>query len=463
MASGVLATFGIAGYLRAPRGYGHRGHLPAANKNPSRIAGLLYGIVLQITAWITVCMWGARGPVLPFLSLQLHIEKLVYGGEGLSRLDGEVVFTPFVLPGEIVEAERTEARKHVQRTRLSRIDEPSPDRVEPLCPVFGRCGGCQYQHAAYSAQLRIKRDILAETLRRVGRIELDPALIAIESAEPFGYRNRAQFHFEKGRIGYREMNSRRLVAIDRCPICSPKINEIVAKLNRMVRDRRWPGFVRSLEVFTDERQVQWNVLETEQPVARRFFEWLAEEVPGTVAGPIEYKVNEDRFQVSGTSFFQVNRLLLPRLADLVIGEARGVSAWDLYAGVGLFSLPLSRHFARVAAVEAGRSAGDLRHNAERARAPVEVAGEQTEVFLAKAKTAPDFVLADPPRAGLGKTVTKRLTELRPAGLVIVACDPATLARDLAVLQTVYEIERVSLVDLFPQTFHLETIVRLRLR
>jgi 23S rRNA (uracil1939-C5)-methyltransferase len=259
------------------------------------------------------------------------------------------------------------------------------------------------------------------------------------------------------------MNSRRLVGVEQCPIGSPKINEILAKLNRMVRDRRWPGFIDSLEVFTDERQVQWNVLESRQPVAKRFFDWLAEEVPGTVSGALEYAVNEDLFQVSGTSFFQVNRFLLPRLAELVIGEASGAVAWDLYAGVGLFSLPLARRFERVVAVEAGRSAADLRHNAERARARVEVAAEQAEVFLAKAKTAPDFALADPPRAGLGKAAAARLAELRPRTLVIVACDPATLARDLAALQPVYEIARITMVDLFPQTFHLETIVRLRLR
>ncbi len=335
--------------------------------------------------------------------------------------------------------------------------------MEPPCPVFGRCGGCQYQHASYDAQLRLKRDILVETLRRVGKIEVDAGQIAIESAEPFGYRNRAQFHFERGRIGYREMNSRRLVGLDQCPIGSPKINEVLAKLNRMVGDRRWPGFIDSLEVFTDERQVQWNVLESRQPVAKRFFDWLAEEVPGTVSGALEYAVNEDLFQVSGTSFFQVNRFLLPLLAELAIGEARGGAAWDLYAGVGLFSLPLARRFEQVTAVEAGRSAADLRHNAERAKVRVEVAGEQVEVFLAKAKTAPDFALADPPRAGLGKAAAARLAELRPQTLVIVACDPATLARDLAALQPVYEIERITMVDLFPQTFHLETIVRLRIR
>lgn len=403
------------------------------------------------------------------MSLQLQIEKLVYGGDGLSRLNGEVVFTPFVLPGETVEAERSESRQHVQRARLLRVEEASPDRVEAPCPVFGRCGGCQYQHAGYDAQLRFKRDILAETLRRVGKIEFDPGQIGIESGEPYGYRNRAQFHFERShgqtRMGYREMHSRRLVAIEQCPISSPKLNEIIGKLNRMVRDRRWPAFLGSLEVFTDERQVQWNVLESEQPVAKRFFDWLAEEVAGTVSGPLEYAVNEDRFQVSGTSFFQVNRFLLPRLAALALGEAPvdapGETAWDLYAGVGLFSLPLARRFARVVSVEAGRSASDLRDNAARAAVRVEVVSEQTEVFLKKAKTAPDFVLADPPRAGLGKPAAARLMELRPRRLVIVACDPATLARDLAVLMPAYAIDRITLVDLFPQTFHMETIVQLR--
>ncbi len=390
--------------------------------------------------------------------MQLHIEKLVYGGEGLSRLDGEVVFTPFVLPGEVVEAERAGARQHAQRARLVRIEHPSPDRAEPPCPVFGRCGGCQYQHATYDAQLRFKRDILVETLRRVGKIEFDPQRIAIESAEPFGYRNRVQFHFDRNRVGYREPNSRGLVATDRCPIASPRINEVLVQLTRLVRDRRWPRFLHSLEVFTDEQQIQWNALEAEQPVAKRFFDWLAEEVPGTVAGPIEYAVNQDRFRVSGTSFFQVNRFLLPRLADLAIADATGESAWDLYAGVGLFTLPLARRFTRVTAVEAGRSAHDLRHNAR-----VQVAAEQTEVFLAKAGAAPDFVLADPPRSGLGKAATARLADLRPATVVIVACDPATLARDLAALAAVYEIDRITLVDLFPQTFHLETIVKLRRR
>ena len=394
--------------------------------------------------------------------LQLQIEKLIYGGDGLSRVDGEVLLTPFVLPGETVEAEKVEARKNVQRTRLVRVEQASAIRVVPPCPVFGHCGGCHYQHADYAAQLQFKRGILAETLRRVGKIDFDPEQIGIESGDAYGYRNRTQFHFERGKFGYREMQSRKLVPIEQCPIASPRINQIIGILNRLVKDRRWPRFIESLEVFTDENQVQWNVLEAAQPVARRFFEWLAEEVPGTVGGALDYHVNEDRFLVSGTSFFQVNRFLLPRLASLAIGDATGKRAWDLYAGAGLFSLSLSRKFDKVVAVEGGRSAGDLRDNARRASASVDVVSEQTEVFLAKSRSAPDFVLADPPRAGLGKTVTTRLLELKPPVLVIVSCDPATLARDIAALLPAYRLAAIRLVDLFPQTYHMETLARLEL-
>jgi 23S rRNA (uracil1939-C5)-methyltransferase len=394
----------------------------------------------------------------------LKIEKLVYGGEGLSRPGGEVVLTPFVLAGETVEAERLTTRKQVQRAKLLRVTEASADRTAPPCPVFGQCGGCQYQHASYSAQLRFKREILAETLRRVGKIEYDTERIAIESGPPYSYRNRVQLHIEHGRVGYRAMNSHRLVPVEECPVGAPKLNEVIATLNRMTRDRRWPGFVSSLEVFTDDVQVQWNVLETEKNVGKHFFEWLAEEVPGSVGGPLDYFVNEDSFRVSGSSFFQINRFLLPRLAQLAIGDYKGGSAWDLYAGVGLFSLPLARSFDRVTAVESGRSAAsDLKWNAEGAGVNVEIALENAEAWLASAAETPDLVLADPPRAGLGKSAVARLLELRPADLVLVACDPATLARDLAALSAAYSIERLTLVDLFPQTFHLETIAHLKLR
>jgi 23S rRNA (uracil1939-C5)-methyltransferase len=397
------------------------------------------------------------------MALDLTIEKLVYGGEGLSRVDGQVVFTPFVLPGEVVHVAPPASKKHAQRASLIRVDQPSQDRVEPLCGIFGQCGGCHYQHIDYPAQLRLKRGILAETLKRGAKVEFDESRIAVISGDAWGYRNRTQFHIEGGKVGYRQMRSQKLIPAAQCPISSPKINEALARLNRMVKDRRWPKFVTSLEVFTDETQVQWNVQEATQPVAKHFFEWLAREVPGTVPGALEYEVNGDVFGIAGNSFFQVNRSLVGCLADLAIGAESGATAWDLYAGAGLFSVPLARKFGKVTAVESGRATDDLQRNTARAGVEVESIRQNSEAFLIEASEAPEFVLADPPRAGLGATAVTRLLELGPKKIVIVACDPATLARDLAGLKERYEIERLAMVDLFPQTFHIETVIGLARR
>jgi hypothetical protein len=219
-------------------------------------------------------------------------------------------------------------------------------------------------------------------------------------------------------------------------------------------------FLRSLELFTNEAEVQLNVLETNRPVARRFFDWCAERIPGWAQGPLDYPAAGAIYRVGARSFFQVNRFLIDRLVETALEDAAGETALDLYAGVGLFSLPLARQFGSVTAVEAG-SDSDLRFNAERAGLSLRVEQSTAERFLANLKSAPDFVLLDPPRAGLGKEVVGHLTRLHPRHITIVACDPATLARDLAGLTAGgYSIDRLTLVDLFPQTFHMEAVVRI---
>lgn len=388
------------------------------------------------------------------------MEKLVYGGDALARLNGRVTLAPFALPGERIRAAAEREKPGLIHARTLAVLDPAPQRVAPRCPYFGRCGGCHYQHAGYEFQLEAKRAILAEELRRVGKIE-PPEEIAVVAADPWGYRNRAQLHIEKGRVGYREARSHKLCAIDSCPIASPKINQTIGALAGMLRDSRWPRFLRSVEIFTDERQVQLSVLETERPVARRFFDWCAETIPGLVAGALDY---QDRFRVSRNAFFQVNRYLADKLVEIALEGAGGETALDVYAGVGLFSLDLARRFRQAAAVESGAAAaGDLAFNAERAGlANLRVERRTAEAYLDALERAPDFVLLDPPRAGLGKAVVQRLIDLRPPAVTIVACDPATLARDLAALLGAgYRIEKMTLVDLFPQTYHLETVVRLR--
>ena len=398
--------------------------------------------------------------VNPIVSnFEATVEKWVYGGDGLARLEGRVVLAPFVLPGERIRVQAWREQKGLVRAHTLEVLEPAAERVAAPCPVFGRCGGCHYQHAPYEYQLAAKRAILADQLRRLGKME-PPEQIAVAAAEPWGYRNRVQLHIEGRRIGYREAGSHSLCEMGHCPIASPAINDAIHALAGMLRDSRWPKFVRSLEIFTDEQQVQLNVLDTDQPVAKRFFDWCAEQIPGLVEGALDY---QGRFRVSRHSFFQVNRFLLDRMVEVALEGAQGDTALDLYAGVGLFSVALARRFREVTAVESGSGAvRDLEFNAERAGLEnLRAEQRMAEEYLQKLERAPDFVLLDPPRAGLGKEMVRRLAELRPRQVTIVSCDPATLARDLAGLTAAgYRVEQMTLVDLFPQTFHLETVVRL---
>lgn len=393
--------------------------------------------------------------------LEVTIEKLVYGGDGLARFNGQVVLAPYVLPGERATVETIEQKPGLVRSKLVELHERAGERVDARCPYFGRCGGCHYQHAGYEAQLGFKRAILAETFRRVGKIE-PPEEVRVIAAEPWHYRNRAQFHIHGSDLGYLEARSKRLCGIEHCPISSPGINRVIAILREMLRDSRWPRFVRSVEVFTNEEQVQLNVLESEKPVARRFFDWCAERIPGFVSGALDYTAAGGMYRVSGGSFFQVNRFLIDQMAVEALVDAEGESALELFAGVGLFSLPLARRFAKVTAVESGAGAlRDLRFNAERAGVSVDARQANVEHFLTGLTVAPDFVLADPPRAGLGKNAVRELARLKPASITIVACDPATLARDLAALIAgSYKLENLTMVDLFPQTYHIEAIARL---
>jgi 23S rRNA (uracil1939-C5)-methyltransferase len=362
-----------------------------------------------------------------------------------------VVLVPFVLPGESARVEPSTP----PHAKLVEIVERAPERASPPCPIFGACGGCHYQHAPYQFQLTQKVQILREQLRRVGKIPFDGE-IATVSGPPLEYRNRAQFHLSGGRIGYLAAGSHDLVPVEgECPISSPRVNQALEILRRRLPDPRFPRFVRALEVFTNESEIQLNVLESAQPVARRFYEWCES------VATIEYPTAFGLFRVSPRSFFQVNRFLVEKLAEAAMPKDGGESALDLYAGVGLFTVPLTARFAKVTAVEGDRSAArDLEFNAARAGISISAVNARVEDYLAKLDSPPEFVLADPPRAGLGKTVAGNLERLAPQRITLVSCDPATLARDIAVLKS-YTIESLLLVDLFPQTYHMEAVAHLK--
>ena len=383
---------------------------------------------------------------------ELRIEKLVYGGDGLARENGQVVLTPFVLPGETVRAEVTRAKNDLLRGRLVSVVSPAPERVEPRCPYFLRCGGCHYQHASYEYQLGQKRAILLEVLRRIGGMEYSEE-VAVLAAEPWQYRNRVQLHVAGGKVGYFEAGSHALVAIEHCPIASPKLNECIAVLAREVAGMR--PFEATLELFTNENEVQFHLRDRAPQAFVSLLRTLG------VSTPIEY----GGLRVSRDTFFQVNRFLTERLVEATLGDSSGSWAMDLYAGAGLFTLPLARRFQQVTAVDDAASAfRDLEHNASAAGIMnLRTHNETAEAHLMTVTGAPDLTIADPPRTGLGKLGVKELVRIRAPRLTIVSCDPATLARDLKpLLAAGYRIAALTLIDLFPQTAHFETIAKLEL-
>ncbi len=390
----------------------------------------------------------------------VHVEKLVYGGEGLARIEGQVVLVPFVLPGERVTIATERANAGLLRGQLLGIVEAARERITARCEYFANCGGCHYQHAEYQFQLEQKVEILRETLRRLGGITFNGEIHVVQS-DPWFYRNRIQLHFDDGDAGFHQAGSHDLCPIDHCYISSPMLNSVLLKLQAASKEPEWPRFLRSLEIFTNETDVQLNIVDTARPVAARFFEWCATFLPGLESGAIEYAVGAQTYRISRGSFFQVNRFLIDALVQEVMLAATGKRAVDLYAGVGLFSLALSERFERVDAVERGSPAyRDLEWNASRNGRNVHTTKVSAEEFLRDLTETPDLIVADPPRAGLGSAATAELLRIKCPRLTLVSCDPSTLTRDVKKLLSDYRIERLTLVDLFPQTYHFEAIVHL---
>jgi 23S rRNA (uracil1939-C5)-methyltransferase len=433
--------------------------------------------------------------------LRLSIEKLVYGGDGLAHADGSTVFVPYVLPGEQVRATIKARKKKLTWAQLAEVTSPSQQRVKPPCPHFQTCGGCHYQHIGAAEQLRLKKEILLETLSRLGGISWEGP-IHEHSAEPYGYRNRAQWAVREAKpraIGYFLAESSVIVPIDQCPVLSPALTKTFEQLQNMTRSGVLPDRVLEIEAFVDSKDEKIAL-----NVAFERFTKPPADIATTLRGALPHiesllilDQSKNRFELTGPgylfheaggftfrvshlSFFQVNRFLIEDLLQTMTSGAKGELALDLYAGVGFFTLPLARQFQKVVSVDANLAATrDLYANAEAAGVNIASHNEQAEEFLSKTQERPDFVSLDPPRAGLGATAAAKLAQLGAPEIAYLSCDPSTLARDLAVLTgsakknfaaadmasecsaNRYEISEVHLFDLFPQTFHIETLVRLR--
>lgn len=391
----------------------------------------------------------------------VQIEKLVYGGDGLARIDGQVVLVPYTLPAEELRITTRRVKNGLLRGTPGELLQPSPARVKPGCEYFGECGGCHYQHADYAHQLECKTEILRETLARTGGVHFEGEIRTV-SAEPWGYRNRIQLHFANGKAGFHRAGSHDVYGISHCPISSPFLNEAIAQFSTAVRQPQWPKFLRSLDLFTNESELQLTIADSTRPVAARFFEWCGTFLPPLAPAAIEYAAAGHVFRISRGTFFQVNRFLVDKLVEEVTRDVEGSKALDLYAGAGLFSVPLAEKCGELTAVERGGPAfRDLEWNTQN-HGNIRSAKGSAEEFLSQLEQRPDVVVADPPRAGMDKHATAELLRLKPEWLVVVSCDPATLARDCKALQAAYRLERVTLVDLFPQTYHFETVAKLRI-
>ena len=421
--------------------------------------------------------------------MKLTIEKLIYGGDGLARsAEGKAVFVPLVLPGEEVVTDIVDEKPGFIRASLKEILEPSEKRIQPECPYFGRCGGCHYQHTDHENQLEIKVAILRETFRRTGKFDWDGEVI-IHSSEPWHYRNRTRLRvsIQGGfAIGYRRLSSHELLPVEQCPISSPLINRALTRLWQLGRDGRVPQVISEIEFFVNHDDSELLLeLYGVPPVAglQEFFRDVQAGVPElkgmgifTLMGQhsfglpelkqaagqpfLFYQAGDWQFRVSAGSFFQVNRFLVDELVRTVMEGVSGRMALDLYAGVGLFANHLAKRFHQVFAVESSLfSAADLQANAQKA---VTVVQATTEQFLQKSMNLkPDLVVVDPPRAGVNEAASKLLAAQRVPRIVYLSCDPTTLARDLRLLlEFGYRVEEVHLIDLFPQTFHIEALVKL---
>ncbi len=366
--------------------------------------------------------------------LTLTVGDIAFGGEGVARVQDFVVFVPFVALGEVVEAEITEVRRRFARARLLRLIQPSPERVEPACRYFGQCGGCQYQHLAYPAQLRLKHKQVCDLFQRLGGF--DPQLVAsiVPCPQPYGYRNRIMIRSQWDKfkralnLGFLRADSRLVVDIEECKIAEPALNEQIKRV------RAQPPPKGGLKVVL--------------------------------------RIAPEGWEVPPDSFFQNNFFLLPKLVEVVrerLQQSGTRHLLDVYCGVGFFSLELGDLVESFVGVELDAPAiKAARHNAAaRQRANGEfIAGAAEELlpallgrFAAEATT----VLLDPPRKGCRAEVLQRLRQARPAQVLYVSCHPATMARDLNVLAGagVFELARVVPLDMFPNTQHVECVADLR--
>ncbi len=421
---------------------------------------------------------------------EICIERLVYGGYGLGYLNKQVVFVPFSAPGDKLLIERTSFRKGVQWGEIKQIIKPSPSRTTQFCPNFGVCGGCQFQHISYSSQVQFKQLTLQDTVTRLSKLRDVKINPCIESPIQKGYRNRVRLQWmdkcgKKG-LGFYKPRSHKLVPIEHCPILSDEINKCLGQL--FLHLCKNPiSELREIQLTKgSDSQVLLTLIAHSFPKSNSYLNKLRDNVDVSGASICVKSINKtlwgakhtnvfvegNKFQAGNNAFFQANISLLPKLIQYILKiiTAKNINAGiELYAGVGVFSVPLSRKVKTLFAVEINRQAAtdavtnlDINKIKNVVLYPLSA---KDGLDILSAKCSPELILIDPPREGLSKTICNKLIQIAPQQLIYISCNPSTLARDLKILldSGIYEISDIQPLDMFPHTSHIESVCNLQKR
>jgi 23S rRNA (uracil1939-C5)-methyltransferase len=436
--------------------------------------------------------------------MEVTIERILPGGLGLAHAEGKTIMVALAAPGDRLRVSVDRVKGTVSFASIEEVIEPSPSRVEPPCPYFGSCGGCDFQQLSYQAQLDAKVEIIKDCLHQIAGLDTFPGLGIVAAPNQWHYRARAQWQYDATpkRLGYFESGSRRVCDVAECAVLVPELQETLTALREDMAAGLLPAGARDFRAIAGDDAVSIS------PSVRS--PSVSEGIVGKRPRDITRTIGEESYTLNAESFFQTNADLLPQLIDTAIGDASGESAIELYCGVGLFTLPLARHFKHVIGVEGDAAASKFaRLNLTNAglpnavianqdvarwledlecggRVPTgrerrrfgsleawQVANElndhehsnqiQSQDSIQSAVTAGalqiDFLLLDPPRTGAESRVVAGILQLRPKRICYVSCDPATLARDLKkLIAGGYSLDSIVAFDMFPQTHHVETLV-----
>lgn len=382
-------------------------------------------------------------------TIEVEIERILPGGVGLAHVEGMTVFVYLAAPGDVLRVEIERTRGKTAFASIKEIIKPSSVRVEPPCPYFGRCGGCDFQQLSYEAQLQTKVEIIRDCLHRLGGIDPVPEISIQPSSREWHYRARANWQVDSPskQLGYFERGSNRVCDVEFCAVLVPELQATLESVRQQLSQQ--PLSSKNIEVVAGDDGVSLasNAKPPGAPVVKR-----------TIGG--------ETYQFSAAAFFQINHDLLEPIIDEAIGNAAGTLAVDLYCGVGLFTVPLARRFKKVVGIEANRQAIHFSRlnlgSANLANAVVDIARVGEWLKENSESLGPvDFLLLDPPRTGAENKDIHGILNLRPSQISYVSCDPATLARDLKkLLAAGYKLHSIKAFDMFPQTHHVETVVRL---